>query len=358
MKYASVLGGLFLWLLTLAAIAQTAPTQGPTARVDDQTPGAAPTGDTTAQSKHAAAINTAKNLFVARDEKRDMVDALRKRLRESANPTEQAELEEQLKAAQTALKDAELKLESLATGISIRAFEGADQEFDLEREVERLFQPLVMMLKAATADAREIEELKQSSLAADQRLSMAEQALRNLRSLAAAAEESDISPQVSAMIAQWHARRQAAEDAKVAIVHQLDTKLASQREKQGRTGAAFTAFFRERGLNFLLGISSFVVVFVAVRIAQRAFNAVHHFRRRERRPAFYERAMNLGLRLLAFLLAALAMLVVFNSFNDWLLLGISLLFFLAIGWMIVKLLPEFLDQAVLLLDLGSVREGE
>jgi hypothetical protein len=52
------------------------------------------------------------------------------------------------------------------------------------------------------------------------------------------------------------------------------------------------------------------------------------------------------------------MLYVFNHFKDWLLLGVGLLLVVAAIWLAVSALPDLVEQATLLLNLGAVQEGE
>ena len=54
----------------------------------------------------------------------------------------------------------------------------------------------------------------------------------------------------------------------------------------------------------------------------------------------------------------MATLFVFNMRNDWLLLGLGVLFLMALGWILIKTLPGMVEQIMMLLNLGSVREGE
>ena len=115
-------------------------------------------------------------------------------------------------------------------------------------------------------------------------------------------------------------------------------------------------FFRSRGVNFFLGLLTFTVVYGVIRYLGAVFKQMRDKRRGTR--SSFERLTEITLGGFSFAAAIGATLVVFNLRNDWLLLGLSVLFLVALGWVAIKSLPGMSEQMTLLLNLGSVREGE
>jgi len=74
--------------------------------------------------------------------------------------------------------------------------------------------------------------------------------------------------------------------------------------------------------------------------------------------SFPVRVGGLIYQVFSILVSLFAMLFVLNMMNDWILLGITSVFAIAIAWIGLKMLPAIIEQTTLLLNLGAVQEGE
>ncbi len=101
---------------------------------------------------------------------------------------------------------------------------------------------------------------------------------------------------------------------------------------------------------------AFFSVFVLMRYCFSIYNNIRDGTNRTK--SSFERLFDLSFLAASFLLATVATLFVFNFRNDWLLLGLGCLFLIALGWVLIKSIPGMVEQVLLLLNLGSIREGE
>jgi hypothetical protein len=264
-----------------------------------------------------------------------------------------AELE-QLRAE---LNQVQEQISEAATGISESAYRALDQaDFDLNTELEGLIEPFVLILNQATADARELERSRRALDIAAQRLADAENAIVNVDALLAEDPPEGIAERLAASRDTW-LERQELHDTQVQALTQRIADMQSQRSTvAGNMNSAFQVFFRDRAVSLLMGIGAFIGILVAARIifviAQRLAL------RRTGEKTFAMRLSGVLFALLTILLSFAAMLVVFNLRNDWLLLGLAMVLFIAAIWLTLRMLPSLLEQLWVILNLGAVQERE
>ncbi len=305
-----------------------------------------------------ATIETLQTLLQTSREKSATVEKTLKELRKPDEELEQEETAKSLEELQTELDDLQLDLESIATGISIKEYRGKEPEsFDLKLEVEKLLQPMIYALKSVTEDSRQIEHLRQSHEQVQQRSEVAIKAVANLELLINKTEDPDLKPILDTMLAAWLKEKESLENEDQVISHQLQSKLDSKDSMLSSTGEAFTGFFKSRGVNFILGLLAFIVVFFLLRLLFSLLRKVW-IKRGIHKQSTFVRLANLIFQAFTFIASIMATLFVFNMRNDWLLLGLGVLFLMALGWVLIKTLPGMVEQIMMLLNLGSVREGE
>lgn len=249
-------------------------------------------------------------------------------------------------------------LESVATGISVKEYRQVEQEkFDLKSEVENLLQPMVYALKSITADSRKIEKYKQDLELINRKLKESKQAIKNLKSLVQIASEGELKLTLVNMLDSWEEEKNRLDEEQKVTKLRLDKKLESKGSFLTSTTDVFAGFFKNRGLNLLLGLLAFFGVFFLLRLFYSTAKRLW-FKNRNKRQTTFDRLIDLIFNLTTFLAAMMATLFIFNLRNDWLLLGIGALFLVALGWILLKTLPSMVEKVMLLLNLGSVREGE
>jgi hypothetical protein len=236
-----------------------------------------------------------------------------------------------------------------------QATAAAGAPFDLRQEFEQLIRPLLRVLNDATAVPRRVTDMKARVLQLQQLQADAEQALRVV-------ERTRDSLPVGAP-ARAEAERELAVRWRPAISQLRDEALVLQANLV-RVDADATSlvavlagkaqeFVRTSGLNVLLATLVFLVVYFGLRgVVDRLL------RKRQQDRGFSLRLLEVVLRVGTAVLAVVTMLIVPWARNDWLLLAVGIVFLVGAGWVVMRTLPQFLEQARLLLNVGGVREGE
>ncbi len=292
-------------------------------------------------------------------------------LRDSFDPNVDSEHRlEQLEEAhklQLELRRLEYDFESIATGIDVRAFDlEVEQDFDFIEEIQGLLQPMVSELRAATEAPREMERLRAALQYAEEHKVLAQAATQNLNELIDLARTSvedearraELLATLEHSSAAWHQRLRDLDNQYTVVQFQLEQRVAEQRSVFDSAQTALADFFRTRGLHLLLALAAFVSILFGLRAAHRGVSKLLRKRAKGGERKFYARLIDVLYFGFSGLAALSGALLVLYSAGDWAILGLAILLLLGLAWASKTAAPIFFEQIRLLLNLGTVREGE
>ena len=358
-----------LWLVTLFLVWALPVLAQPTAGLPEPETGEpAPEGEATAETPNDGDDASESTASESRRRVRSlrallaMIEAKRAELSEAemklgAIPEAQRDSRqlEEIQALDAEMAALDERFISLVGGEDVSQFSSEPTEkFDLQTELGSLLEPLVRKLKSGTAGPREIEQLKSRVAVLVELEDLAKSAVEQAKRTVEGAPD-DLKPRLDEAVQSWEQRfTEIVREREVADL-ELTSKEDGRKSVFESTGNLIDEFVRTRGVNLLLCVGAFFLLFVVLRAVQRKL--VERFRA-QRTRSFYSRVFNVLFHLFTFLAAFGAVLVVLFAMNDWLLLLLVLLFLAGVGWASIRLLPQFFEQIRLLLNLGSVREGE
>jgi small-conductance mechanosensitive channel len=289
-----------------------------------------------------------------------------------------AELREALKAAQTAevtegelldIRESVAKQRALvetlrdnllcaASGIEEDYFEGESQPAPtLQESLEDIIEPISRAMREVTEGPRALDKLKSDLEDWKSRLELVNRAQVRIDELLMEAEEgSDLREELEGFKELWKNRKAEAKSQVQVFSHQLKERNESTPTGWDAISMGIADFWRSRGMNLLIAIVSSVLVFVLIRWG---YNKLVHFSPLHRgKRGFGARAVDLAVALLSVVLAIFAAVLVFYLRGDWLLLAVAVLMLVGIAWASKQAIPPYLEQLKLILNLGSVRQGE
>ncbi|MGE3173214.1 MAG: hypothetical protein AB7O97_11370 [Planctomycetota bacterium] len=249
------------------------------------------------------------------------------------------------------------RLVALATGFDVSTDEQGEPQYDLQAELMRLVRPLVRALSSATEGPRQLQELKGLVEQLDRQVAEAELIASGL---AAAQQDTATAPGLDPVVAQqlqaaagrWSERLRELRDERQIRQAQVE-QLEGQRAPVAETVQnAVADFFQRRGVSLGLAVLACVLVLLGMRLVHRTVQRVAG---RTRVPM---RLFDVAFSSLTGVAAAAVVLVVFWLRGDFELLALAIVFLLGLGWALSRTLPMFVEQVRLLLNAGSVREGE
>lgn len=331
----------------------------------------APAPETTAparttQTRAERSLATLATLEDSREVKQAELSGVREALNAGVPDDRRADLLERARTLQAELDELKLDYESVATGIDVEAFDvGVAERFDLQGELQELVKPIVEELKAATEAPRQIERLRAELTYFDERERLARQAHQNIETLIAALDAGTQDAEQQGALRKgleearttWERRLQNISGQREVARFQLEKRLSERSSIIDSTQAALANFFRTRGLNLILALTTFLAVVFGLRAAYRRLPRGFARRDSKERP-FYARLMDVLFALFVGVAAVSAALLVLYASGDWVLLGVTLLFLLGVAWAGKTAVPMFLEQIRLLLNFGAVRERD
>lgn len=297
----------------------------------------------------------ARALAAARAE----AQTLRKLIQNVEDKTEKQRLEAELSKLNTQIDELVTSLERVATGSTdLEVFENQpQQEFNWKRELEEVFEPLLVELKRLTERPRKIERLRSEQALYEERLEAAEAALESIARSKAEAEMPEVKNELARLEAQWRKRRDELHNKLKAVVIELKTLLEPADETAKNRWDSLHEFFAGRALDLILALGAAAISYLLLRGLHRLY--VRHFiHAPKRRRLFAVRLLNLLFALVTTLVTIFAAMVVLSLRGDYLILGLILIVLLGAALGLRNFLPLYLKEMRILLNVGPVREGE
>lgn len=282
----------------------------------------------------------------------------KRNLRQARTDEQKAAILSEMKKIHRQIGSHKKDFERIATGVDPEIFEsGPGEEFDWQQEVLDLLGPVLQELKTMTARPRQIEKLRSLADYYRNQLKIITKALTNLKMLISKTDDRKIRNQLKVTKNDWEIRSGQIENQLTIVKYQLDEKAKEKKSIIESTQNVVRIFFKSRGRNLFFAIVTFFSVFLALRIFYRLiyrFSPLH----RQGRRSFYVRLADVFYHFLTAFGAFGTSLIVLYVSGDWVLLSISIIFLLGIGWTARQGLARFWEQIKLLLNLGTVREDE
>lgn len=295
----------------------------------------------------------------------ESVAAIEKEVEELEGDYRRAETDEQQQAVSQQIEDRRQRVEELQRDFSVLAagidresfFEQSAEAFDWREELEGVFAPVILEIKAASAHPREVESLRSELAVSDKRLPAIEDALTSLQRLAEGNDSEVVGAELEELTEYWTRQRDELTTHYASTQQRLEEK---EREELGlghATAEILRIFFRKRFTNLLIALLVFVAIFLVLRalhrLARRYMKGnVSHSRQ------LLVRLIDIAYYVFTISAAILGLLVVFYLSADWILLTLAVLILVGAIWAMRSAVPIFFEQVKLLLNVGAVREGE
>ena len=279
---------------------------------------------------------------------------------EAANEQDKADLRRQADELSRDIRELRSTLETLATGgvdSSLFVAEPAEAEKGNWREdVALIAQPIIDSLKELTEKPRRIAEINDAIAARQRELDTAARALEGLAPEIALEPDGDLGETLGNLVRTWTKRRDDAADA-IEIARFQIAELEGDRSLPRTIWEAVVDFVKGRGLTIALAALAAFSVWRGIGFLMRGYRAKLLDRSEPESRTRY-RLAEYSVHALTFLLILVAVFVVFYERGDVLLLGLLILLIVGLALGIRNLLPRYVLEARLLLNIGPMREAE
>jgi small-conductance mechanosensitive channel len=289
---------------------------------------------------------------------KQQIAVISKKLKASTSDAEKQSLQDELTKLDKQLSETGADFERIATGVEPAVF--AEQQpvtFSWKDEVATLLEPTIKELKQLTARARLKSELKETIADHGKQRAAAQQAVAHLNRLMDDAKDPKIKAYLGELLPAW-------QNVEKRISSKLDLaqrELAKLEDKDvsllQSSSNSVREFFRDRGLYLLIAFAAFVVILLAFRLAARLLFFVLPGAKKEQRP-IHVRILDIFFQVFSVFFAICGLIFVLYTAEDWFLLSATIVLFFGLAWTVRQTLPKMWQQVRLVLNMGSIREGE
>jgi len=276
-----------------------------------------------------------------------------------ANEQDKNDLRREASELTTDITQLRATLETIATGgVDRKLFESKTKEEkkDWREDVSLIAQPVLDSLKEITEKPRRIKELNELIELKNKEIEISADALNNLELTAVTDDAQALHGSLLNLTSKWQKRLS---DAEAAIaVAQIQLKgLEGDQPLSETIYAALVKFAKGRGLTILMAIAAAWFVWFCVRLLLKTYQHTLLDKRQKNSRTRY-RVAKYSIQATTFSLILIAIFIVFYERHDVLLLGLLILLIVGFVLNAKQLLPKYVKEARLLLNLGAMREGE
>ncbi len=284
------------------------------------------------------------------------------------------ETEERIEDIQHRLAALSKNFETVAAQIEEEKIPKKDKlELSWMDELKEITRPVLTALREATERPRKIDTLKSKIESLKGQIASYENAQENLRDLILTEQDlSKILKNEKAEGLELSQIEKKLEEKLVALQRKYDPELLhfelSEAEKNLNTllsseknlfefGTTFIGdFFKVRGRNLLIAFGTFFLFWVILtggyRFVQKKTPLL------QKLNPHYQKLLKAAYTFFILLLSSLASLFSLYFLNDWLILSMAILVFIGVALGFRHVIPKFVKELRLILNLGTVREGE
>lgn len=276
----------------------------------------------------------------------------------NASDDAKLELQDELQALNEDIQNIRLTFEQVAVGaVDIGVFNEESGEFNWRDEVTQVMLPIMQNLKALTEKPRKIQALKAEIATANQQSDVIDDVVAALETQIDQSDSANTRQTLTSLLQTWVDRKSET----IRAVELAQVKLKNLQKNDTSVWQSFKSgllnFITGRGLTLLLAFAAAAAVWLLMRLlsvlllSKAKREAGDKYRTRQR-------LVHYAFKALTAIIMLIAVIVVFYTRGDVLLLGLALLIVAAVVLGLRNTIPKFIAETRLLLNLGSIREDE
>lgn len=261
------------------------------------------------------------------------------------------------KSQEEEIKQMRDNIQEIVAGSQVVAFEQAEEQSQsIQNQILEILKPVLSSLRSATSQPREMDQLRTDLQMWNERETAAEIVLQRIADLRKLDKDGKLKAELSDVEKQWKDKKTNARAQQSILQTRIDEMVRAKKPIWDTVSHGIADFFRTRGLNLLLALIAGVLGFILVRKGYsffRKYSPVHRGK-----SNLTTRISDILATATAVVVSLLCCLLVFYARGDWLLLTLAAILVFGAVWASKTALPPYVAQIRMLLNLGSVREGE
>ena len=271
---------------------------------------------------------------------------------------EKTKIQSELSELTDAIHEQEASFELIMTaGLELSKDEiSENQQFDWQKDLLDIVQPILGELRQLTENRRKLDILYKKIAFYREQIGDIDEVLRHIVELNKQGLEKTALLEFERIERKWRDQLKINQHLLEVAQLQLDEMIKSQSAKEISFGEHVMQFAAGRGATLLMATAAFIGVYFSMLLLLKLLQSL--MRDQEEKKTQYRRIVSVLYHFLMIALAIMAVFYVLSVRNDQVLIGITVLLLISILWLLKSSIPSFVSELRLLLNAGSVREGE
>lgn len=246
----------------------------------------------------------------------------------------------------------------LTAGLELSREEALEKrEFDWKKDLLEIVQPIMSELRQLTENKRKTDSLQKKIDFYKSQIRIIQEVLKHIAGIDKAGFEKEALMEFERIVGKWQSQLEENQHLLEVAQLQLDEMIKSQSAKEVSLGEHIQQFAAGRGATLLMALSAFIAVYFSMLLLLKFLRWLAN-RKEEERSTYYQRIITLCYHFLMAALSITAVFYVLSARNDQVLIGIAVLLLISIVWILKSSIPSYINELRILLNTGSVREGE
>lgn len=288
-----------------------------------------------------------------------LIEAKLQSLSKAKTEQEKNKIQAELSELTDAVHEQESSFELILTaGVELSKDDTSQSErFDWQKDLLDIVQPILGELRQLTEHKRKLDLLHKKIAFYSRQTADINEVLNHIAGINKLGLEKPALLEFERIEKKWKNQLQENNHLLEVAQLQLDEMIRSQSAREISIGEHVAHFLTGRGATLLMAIMAFITVYFAMLLIQKLFGWISRYKENEKRT-YYQRIITLLYHFLTGVLAITAVFFVLSVRNDQVLIGITVLLLISIVWLLKSSIPSYVNELRLLLNTGSVREGE
>ncbi len=243
-------------------------------------------------------------------------------------------------------------------GLELAKIEASQKKpFDWQKDLLEILQPIMNELRQLTEDKRKLVNLQNKISFYNSQIHDIYKALNQMERINKNGLEKDALENFEQIKQKW--QNLLAENEKLMGIAelQLDGIVKAQTEEAVSISDQIKQFVTGRGTTLLMSVMAFIVVYFSLLSLWKGIIWIGT-RKKENKPSYFRRIFTLVYYTLMMLFSLAAVFYVLNIRNDQVLIGVAFLILIITVLALRNSIPSYINELKVLLNAGSVREGE
>lgn len=272
---------------------------------------------------------------------------------------EKEKVKNEINEISRAIAEQESSFEMILTaGLELAKSDTAENgEFDWKKDLLEIVQPIMSELRQFTEYKRKLDNLHKKIEHYQAQIAVISEVLSHITKISKDGLDKEASIKFEQINKKWQDELKENSHLLEVAQLQLDEMTKSQIGKEDFISDHVKQFVTGRGATLIMALAAFMSVYFSMLLLLRWIQQISQ-RRRGERMTYYQRIITVCYHFLMVILAISASFYVFNARNDQVLVAIAILLLVFIIWVLKNSIPSYLKELNILLNTGSVREGE